>query len=198
MDFLQLTAPQAAAQLLGNLLISETPEGRVCGRIVEVEAYTQDDPASHTFKGHTARNNSMFQQAGTAYVYFTYGMHYCINIVTDKEGTGSGVLIRAVEPVEGIEIMWRRRYKEDMPATTARQRLLNLTNGPGKVAQAFGITREDDGVNLLDTSGIIRLESDSTTEAWRLFNTTRIGISQAKDVLWRWHTDSPYVSKTRP
>lgn len=198
MDFLKHPSPDVAPQLLGQILVRDTPEGQVSGRIVEVEAYTQDDPASHTFKGPTARNASMFKKSGTAYVYFTYGMHYCINVVAHEEGIGSGVLIRAIEPIDGIDIMWRRRYKEELPDVPPRQRLLNLTNGPGKVAQAFGVTRDQDGIDLLDSSSDLRFERAIPVKVANISVTKRIGISLAKDNLWRWHTDSPFVSKTRP
>jgi DNA-3-methyladenine glycosylase len=110
--------------------------GECAGRIVEVEAYSSDDPASHTHRGRTARNAAMFGPPGRLYVYFTYGMHHCVNISTGADGDGQGVLLRAVVPIAGVETMRERR---------GGRRDNELTDGPGKVAQAFGLTLADNG-----------------------------------------------------
>lgn len=110
--------------------------GQCAGRIIEVEAYTSDDPASHCYNGLTARNATMFGPAGHLYIYFTYGMHYCVNISTGREGDGQGVLLRAVDPVAGIDQMRSRRgHRPDR----------SLTDGPGKLAQAFGLDLTNNG-----------------------------------------------------
>lgn len=174
----------AAPALLGWRLVHESPEGTTIGMIVETEAYRSDDPASHTFRGPGKRNAVMFGPAGHAYVYFTYGMHYCFNVVTGQPGQGQGVLIRALEPLEGIPLMRRRRQREA---------LLELTNGPAKLVQAMGITKTDNGHSVL--KGNLRLEPGVPPKA--IVQTTRIGISRAVDQPWRFFIkDNPFVSHT--
>jgi DNA-3-methyladenine glycosylase len=123
---------KSAKSLLGYKLVHQTSDGLTSGIIVETEAYHQDDPASHTYRGQTARNAVMFGPPGYAYIYFTYGMHYCFNVVTGPKGSGQAVLIRALEPTDGIELMRRRR---GMNAE------LQLTNGPAKLVQAMAISK---------------------------------------------------------
>jgi DNA-3-methyladenine glycosylase len=145
----------------------------VAGRIVETEAYDPEDPASHSHAGRTPRNASMFGPPGHAYVYRSYGLHWCLNFVCREEGHGAGVLIRALEPVAGLEVMRQRRGPVD-------DRL--LCAGPGRLGQALGITREHDGLPLdeppfrLDATGVVRTE---------LLCGPRIGISKAADLPWR-------------
>ncbi len=178
-------ALQAAPDLLGYRLVHESDDGLTSGIIVETEAYTAEDPASHTFRGPTARNAVMFGPAGHAYIYFTYGMHYCFNVVTGKDGQGQGVLIRALEPIEGISLMKQRRSIED-----ERQ----LTNGPAKLVQSMGIAKADYGANLLD-GGKLRLEPGIKPS--KISQTKRVGIKQAVDHPWRFYiSDNPYISKT--
>lgn len=129
-EIASLTALQAAPLLLGCELVRRTPQGRLRLKIVETEAYHQNDPASHSFRGLTPRTAPMFQAGGRLYVYFTYGMHYCLNVVTGQKGVGEAVLLRAAEPLEGIKIMQANRVIDDIQ---------NLANGPGKLAQALGI-----------------------------------------------------------
>jgi DNA-3-methyladenine glycosylase len=173
----------AAREVLGWQLIHDSPEGKVAGIIVETEAYTMEDPASHSHRGETLRNTAMFQEAGTIYVYFTYGMHYCVNIVTGEKGHGQALLIRALEPVEGIDLMKARRGIDD---------ITQLTNGPAKLVQAMGITRAHSG-NHLDT-GNLRLEPGITPH--EIVQTTRIGIKKAIDQPWRFYiADNQFVSK---
>ena len=131
-EFFERDATAVAPDLLNKRFVV----GHCAGRIVEVEAYTSDDPASHCYRGRTARNAAMFGPPGRLYVYFTYGMHHCVNIATGSDGDGQGVLLRAVVPIEGIDTMRaRRRNRNDR----------HLTDGPGKVAQAFGLTLADNG-----------------------------------------------------
>lgn len=166
-------APDVAPRLLNTLLVA----GGVTGRIVEVEAYTSDDPASHSARGVTSRNRSMFARAGTLYVYLSYGIHHCANVVTGSPGDGQAVLIRSVEVWSGLETVRRRRG----PRPEGQ-----LTNGPGKVCQAFGIAARDDGVDLLDAASPIRLLDDGTPPPVAPGCGTRIGISRGVDRPWRW------------
>ncbi|MES2971345.1 MAG: DNA-3-methyladenine glycosylase [Patescibacteria group bacterium] len=178
------SALTAAAALLGWMLIHDSPDGLTAGYIVETEAYMADDAASHTFRGESARNKIMFGPPGYLYVYFTYGMHYCVNIVTSKTGNGEAVLIRALQPMDGIELMRKRRNK---------QVDLELASGPAKMAQAMGINKTHNGASLLGKDGFTLKPGPAPKQ---ITQTTRVGISQAKNKLWRFYiTDNPYVSK---
>lgn len=177
-------ALKTAPTLLGWQLVHDSHEGRTAGYIVETEAYTASDAASHSFRGETVRNSVMFGEAGHLYVYFTYGMHYCVNIVTGQEGDGQAVLIRALAPTEGIVLMKQRRRQED-----ERQ----LTNGPAKLAQAMGITRQHNGQDLLAGDTLRLLPGIKPKQ---FVQTTRIGIRQAVEMPWRFYiADDPHVSK---
>lgn len=169
-------AVQAAPELLGCTLERTLPSGVVLvGRIVETEAYTQDDPASHTANGPTPRNQPMFGAAGLLYVYISYGMHHCMNIVTGPAGAGEAVLIRALEPLQGVEEMTNRRNWAGKPAA-------QLMNGPGKACQAFAISKAENELDLLNTSSPVRLVPRTN---WLPKNgiavTGRIGITKATD-----------------
>jgi DNA-3-methyladenine glycosylase len=178
---------EAAPQLLGWTLARETPEGVIKLKIVETEAYHQDDPASHSFRGITKRTTPMFEAGGLIYVYFTYGAHYCINIVTGKKGTGEAVLLRAAEPLEGIEIMQQNRGSLD---------IYNLASGPGKLAQALGIKSTDWSGKPLGKSTVYLEPPAQKIKAKDIITSPRIGISQAKDVPWRFYIkDNNFVSK---
>jgi DNA-3-methyladenine glycosylase len=171
----------AARSLLGWQLIHVSPEGRTAGHIVETEAYTQDDPASHAFGGPRGRNRVMFGPAGLIYVYFTYGMHYCLNVVTGPAGHGQAVLIRALEPTEGIELMLHRRKTD----------IARLTNGPAKLVQAMGITKEHNGLALGTSLKLI-----PGIVPRKIITTTRVGISRAAGLPRRFYiADNPHVSR---
>lgn len=183
---LDLPAWEVAPRLLGAAFVHELEDGtRLAGRIVETEAYDQSDTASHSYKGRTPRTDVMFGPSGHLYVYFTYGMHYCCNVVTGGEGHGSAVLIRAVEPLEGIDTMAENR---------GGRPLHELTNGPAKVCQAFSINRSMNGHDLHLPP--LRLQLSRAVPQENIVQTTRIGISTAKDVPWRFYIkDNPYVSR---
>jgi DNA-3-methyladenine glycosylase len=165
-------APEVAPQLLNKLLVYD---GCV-GRITEVEAYREDDPASHTFRGRTERNAVMFGPPGHLYVYFTYGMHHCANVVTGPAGVGAAVLLRAVEPLQGIAAMSERRNGR-------RQ----LADGPAKLCQAFAIGPEHNGVDVCRGNGP-GLFDDGTPPPDHPIIGPRVGISTAVEVPWRWRT----------
>ena len=176
-----------APQLLNKLLA----HGETVGRIVEVEAYAgYEDPASHAFRGETPRTEVMFGPAGHLYVYFTYGMHWCANVVCGEDGTATAVLIRAVAPVAGIEVMRDRRL--------AARRDRDLTNGPAKVCQALGIDGEQNGADLVTGDLGVQLLDDGVAPPADPAVSARIGISVGTEHEWRWYVaDDPYVSSAR-
>ena len=178
-DFFTVSTVSLAQNLLGCVLMRHCSEGVRAGRIVETEAYTEDDPASHSFGGkRTKRNAMMFAEGGHLYVYLSYGIHTCMNVVSGSAGDGSAVLIRALQPVYGGALMRKARGRAD-DDTDER----TLTNGPGKVCQALGITREHDGVDITNTRSPIYICSNGDTPA--ISATSRIGISRGQDRQWR-------------
>lgn len=184
-SFFEAPPTIVAPQLLNKLFVRN--DGRV-GRIVEVEAYTQDDPAAHTFRGLTKRNRTMFGPAGHMYVYFTYGMHWCCNAVCEGEGIGAGVLLRALEPLEGLALMRdaRGQSKSDR----------ELCNGPGKLAQAFSVKGEGDGIDLCDPVSAIVIASDGIAPPDDPVVSRRIGLSVSIELPLRWYVPgSRYISK---
>lgn len=179
-----------AKDLLGKLLVRRFPDSSyVAGVIVEVEAYRgEDDPASHAYRGLTSRNKVMFGKPGVAYVYFTYGMYHCLNIVTEPEGVPAAVLIRAVEPVFCIDIMMKFRETKD---------IRNLTNGPGKLTMAFSITRELNGVDMTEDD-ILFVSNYNKYSKFNIGVSSRIGIRVGLDKPWRFYIkENPYVSKVK-
>lgn len=172
---------EVAVDLLGCLLVHESCEGRAAGHIVETEAYRPEDPACHAYKGPTMRNRTIFGAPGLAYVYLSYGTHRLINVVCEAEGMGSAVLIRALRPHEGLELMAERR-----------NRATDLCSGPGRLTQALGITLEHDGHDLSGPPVSIFWEEPPDDE---IVSTTRIGISRGTELPWRYllHGD-PNVS----
>lgn len=182
---LNKSAPEAATRLLGCHLMRELDGQRAVVKIVETEAYDQTDAASHSYKGRTPRTDVMFGPSGFLYVYFTYGMHYCCNVVVGTEGEGAAVLIRAVEPLSGTDLLGLRR---------PRQTGIQLTNGPAKLCQALGIDKRLNGHDL--TESPLQLIMQPVVAQTDVVQTTRVGISQAKDVPWRFYLKgNPYVSK---
>ena len=176
---------EVAPELLNKLLVRD--DGRAA-RIVEVEAYAgSEDPAAHSFRGQTARNATMFGEAGHLYVYFTYGMHWGSNAVCGPVGEGMGVLLRAAEPISALELM--------RAARPAARRDRDIASGPGKLSQAFGITRALDGADLVRADAGIAIVSDGTPPPADPRVGPRIGISKAVEFPWRWCVpDHPHVS----
>jgi len=189
-----LDSPDIVSQkLLGKLLVKRGARGEeaMAGRIVEVEAYFgQADPAAHSFAGKTARNAVIFGPPGRAYVYFIYGMYYCLNVSCEPEGEAGCVLVRALEPVRGLAMMERLRGLTPSPKT---QRL--LTSGPGRLCQAFGITRErDNGLDLTEGGSDLQIQDDGFVPG-EVLVTPRIGIRKDADRLARFVlAGNPFVS----
>ena len=177
-----------APTLLQSLLVV----GDRVARIVEVEAYGgSDDPASHSHRGPTPRNASMFASAGTLYVYRSYGIHWCANVVTGAEGSGAAVLLRAAEVIDGLDAV-----RGDRPGIAA---VHDLANGPGKLCAALGITGADDGTDLLAPDARVRLLHDDVAAPDSPLCTARVGITKAVDMPWRFAVPgAACVSKGRP
>jgi DNA-3-methyladenine glycosylase len=172
-----------AKDLLGKLLVRRVGERVLIARIVETEEYCQNDPASHSFRGPTNRNEVMFSEGGHLYVYFTYGMHFCANVVTGSAGKGEAVLLRAVEPIDGIDIMTRNRklHGRGMKRGDAFEK--NLTNGPAKLCQALKIGRRENGIDLLGDE--IYLLDAPRLQPSEIATSTRIGIRVGQKTPWR-------------
>lgn len=183
-DFFDRPPAQVAQDLLGKLLRRD--DGRLA-RLVEVEAYAQDDPAAHTFGGKTARNQSMFGPPGRLYVYLSYGIHWCANVVCGPEGYGAGVLLRAAEPLDGIALMRAARQREP---------LHELCSGPGRLAQAFGIDQGLDGSDLTDAGPFSVL--DDGTRATGVIACPRIGVSKNAAAPLRFLVRSQHLSRPPP
>jgi DNA-3-methyladenine glycosylase len=185
--FLARPSTVVAPELLGHVLARRLPDGAVLrARIVECEAYQQGDPASHSFRGPTPRNEVMFGPAGHLYVYFTYGMHWCMNIVTGRLGEGSAVLLRAGEPLDGVSEMARRR---------GRDRVQDLCAGPAKWTQAFGVDRACNGEDLV-RGRELWLERGSPPPPALIEVTPRVGLTVAIDRPWRFVVaGSPWASR---
>jgi DNA-3-methyladenine glycosylase len=181
-SFFARSVHEVAPDLIGVTLLVDG----VGGRIVEVEAYDQEDPASHGYRGRTARNEAMFGPPGHAYVYRSYGIHWCLNLVCGEEGMPEAALIRALEPTAGIDRQRRRRGVVDLRA---------LCSGPGKLCQALAITRDHDGVPL--DRAPFRL--DERGEVPEILTAPRIGITRATELSWRYlEKGSPFLSRPAP
>ena len=178
-EFFARPVHEVAPELIGATLLVDG----VGGRIVEVEAYDQDDPASHSFRGRTTRTASMFGPPGRAYVYRSYGIHWCLNLVCAEDGRAEAALVRALEPVQGLEAMHERRGLEAAHA---------LCSGPGKLCQALGITRAQDGLALDEPPFELLARSSEPP----LVVGTRIGITRAVEQPWRYGlAGSPFLSR---
>jgi len=187
-SFYQEYTPTVAKRLLGKILVRRLRGRTLSGIIAEVEAYRGgDDPASHAYRGETRRNKVMFGEPGHAYVYFTYGFHYCLNVTTERVGVPGAVLIRALEPVGGVEMMMKNRDKRN---------LLELTNGPGKLTQALGV---DDRLNGEDLVKSQRLFIAKWREAqFKIGETSRVGIDEGLELKWRYFVEgNKFVSKMK-
>jgi DNA-3-methyladenine glycosylase len=181
-DFFARSVHEVAPDLIGVTLLVDG----VGGRIVEVEAYDQEDPASHAYRGRTERNATMFGPPGHAYVYRSYGIHWCLNLVCREADVPEAVLIRALEPTAGLDLQRGRRLTEDVRA---------LCSGPGKLCQALAITREHDGL-ALDVPPFQLVERDKVPE---IVTGPRIGITRATELSWRYMSaGSPYLSRADP
>jgi len=175
---------QLSRFLIGKVVVHELPAGRVSGRIVETEAYPPGDPAGHHFRGPTPRIKSMYLAPGHVYVFFNYGAHFMLNVVSEPPETAAAILIRALEPLEGIEIMQRHRKTTE---------LLDLTRGPGRLAQALQIARRHDGVDLCENETLWLGEIDHRVGP--IGKSVRIGITRAAGKLLRFfERGNPYVS----
>ena len=178
---------ELARFLIGKIVVHDLPRGRLSGRIVETEAYPPGDPAGHHFRGPTPRIRSMYCAQGHAYVFFNYGAHFMLNVVSEPEGIASAILIRAIEPLEGVELMKRHRNTD---------RLLDLTRGPGRLAAALQIDRRHDGVDLC-TDGELWL-GVSNYPVGLIGTSVRIGITRAAERPLRFYErGNPFVSGPR-
>jgi DNA-3-methyladenine glycosylase len=191
-EFYTRSVLKVARELLGKIIVKNEHGVILSGKIVEVEAYDGVlDEAAHTFGGITERNKVMFGEGGFLYVYFTYGMHYCSNIVTGKKGRGTAVLIRGVEPIEGIEQMAKNRYSK---TEITQKGKINLTNGPGKICHAFDIGKRHYGIDL--TGDYIFLLGQPNLKSKEIAASKRIGIRKSVHLPWRFYIkDNPFVSK---
>ncbi len=178
---------RVAKDLLGKNLVRRIDSDELIGRIVEVEAYRgADDPASHAYRGRTGRNQVMFGKPGVAYVYFTYGNHYCLNIVTEPEGTPAAVLIRALEPVARIKMMKGNRGVTDVQ---------NLTNGPGKLTKTLKIGADLNGYDMVNGEALFVADVEQPNK-FQIISKPRVGIRVGTDKLWRFYIDgNRYVSR---
>jgi DNA-3-methyladenine glycosylase len=216
-EFFSRPSTEVAPDLLDCVLWHDSPDGLVAARLVEVEAYRgPDDPASHSYRGQTARNAVMFGPPGFLYVYFTYGMHFCANLVCQPPGRPEAVLLRAAEIVGGAELAARRRAGEpgragersragarDPPATPRRQRAVDLARGPARLCQALGIDRSQDGADACAAGSPVgigpRPAAGAAAGPVVISTGPRVGISRATDRPWRyWLTGDGHVSLYRP
>jgi DNA-3-methyladenine glycosylase len=186
-EFYIRETPIVARELLGKLIWRNTDKGMMVARIVETEAYlAENDPACHAFYKKTKKNEKMFEEGGISYVYFIYGCYFCLNIVTGQKDRGEAVLIRALEPIDGIKIM-----KEFRPVEKERE----LTNGPGKLCKALNINIDDNGIDVIKSKKLF-LSEDINFKDTEIVVTTRIGITKGTELPLRFYLmNNKYVSK---
>jgi DNA-3-methyladenine glycosylase len=202
-EFFARPSVQVAPDLLGCVLEHETADGLVAVELTEVEAYAgRSDPASHAYRGKTKRNAVMFGPPGHAYVYFTYGMHFCVNMVClGEEGSASAVLLRAGEVVAGQDLARARRTRGPSPEGRARIAARDLARGPARLCQALAIDRSLDGADACVASAPLRMLSGAGNPArsGHIVTGPRVGVSSAADIPWRfWYDGDPTVSVYRP
>ncbi|MCE1188945.1 MAG: DNA-3-methyladenine glycosylase [Ignavibacteria bacterium] len=192
--FYKKDALTLAPRLLGKVLTHQIDDLLLSGIIVEVEAYGGlEDEASHAFRGMKNRNKVMFEEGGAFYVYFTYGNHFCCNVVTGKKGSGEAVLIRALEPISGVDTMLVNRFGSDI---NQKNDLINLTNGPGKICKALAIDGSLNGELL--TGDKIYISEGRRVKSDEIAVSTRIGITKSIELPWRFYlSGNPYVSRKK-
>jgi DNA-3-methyladenine glycosylase len=191
MNILELDTLSVAKQLLGYSLIHESEEGTTAGIIVETEGYLKDDPACHAYRKKSERNAPMFGVAGTIYVYQIYGMYFCVNISTNQKDIGEAVLIRALEPTEGIDLMTKRRLEK---SKSGKMDLKNLCSGPGKLVQAMSIHKGMNNWQIQDS--YLKIIPPIQVPDNEIITTTRIGITQGADLPYRFYVKgNKFVSK---
>lgn len=199
-EFFDRPATVVAPELLGCVVAHELPEGVVAAEIVEVEAYMgADDPPSHAFRGKTARNEVMFGEPGHAYVYFTYGMHFCVNLVCEPAGVAGAVLLRAGRVVDGIQLARARR--SGARSVNGPKGQAQLASGPARLCQALGVDRAQNGADVCDPGGALRVLASAGfggLPADRIATGPRVGVSTGAQVPWRyWIAGDPSVSAYR-
>ena len=183
---------EVAKKLLGKTFVRVLNGVTLAGKITETEAYVGAvDKSAHSFNGKTKRNEVMFAEGGHLYVYFTYGMYFCANVVTGKAGVGDAVLLRSMEPLHGLSLLSKNRFGK---TEITKREEINLLNGPAKICMAFNITKNENGVDLLGNELFI-LDSESVPEQ-KIMTTERVGISKSKDLPWRFYIrKSNFISK---
>jgi len=198
-EFYDRDPRRVSRELLGKVLVRREADQLLAARIVEVEAYLgEDDPAAHSFAGRTARNAVLFGPPGYAYVYFIYGNHYCLNVSCLPDGVAGGILFRAVEPLLGMEQMARSRNVSIISTRNSTRDLRKLTSGPGRLAEAFGITRERDNGKDLTSAQSDLFIADDGYRVGRVLTTPRIGITKAAELPLRYViAGNAFVSGTR-
>ncbi|ACY97725.1 DNA-3-methyladenine glycosylase [Thermomonospora curvata] len=189
-DFFDRPVEEVAPSLLGQIVVHHTGDGEVAIRLTEVEAYAGPmDPASHSYRGRTPRNAVMWGPPGHVYVYFTYGMHFCMNLVCGPDGTASAVLLRAGEVIDGRDLAAARR-----PRSSFR----DLARGPARLCQALGVAREHNGLDACDADSPLRVLAGDPVDPSRVRTGPRVGVSAAKETPWRfWIDGEPSVSQYR-
>jgi DNA-3-methyladenine glycosylase len=199
-SFFERDTRSVARELLGMRLVRVLPdEEPLCGIITETEAYRSDDSASHSFRGRTLRNAAMYLQAGTVYVYFTYGMHYCFNVVTEPKDSACAVLVRSLEPLTGLDVMRKNRQRHQKHNSVHRSiPVRDLCRGPARLCQALQIDFSLNGTDMLLPSSTLYIEMASPIGDERISRSPRIGVrgdETSVAIEWRWYIrDSPYVS----